>query len=534
MGYRGSVVGALAMLGLAIALPAFAQVRAELVVSGLTQPVAVVQDPSDATLFLIVQQNGRIRAVKNGVLQTTDYLNLVGVVTNAGEQGLLGLAFAPDYATSGRVFVNFVNQAGDTVIARFVRMAGDPLRADPASRFDLQWPGGQRFIEQPSFTNHKGGNVMFGPDGFLYLGMGDGGAADDPFHNSQNPQTLLGKMIRVDVNVPASDVEGYNVPATNPFVNQSGVLPEIWAFGMRNPWRWSFDNPHRGGTGALVIGDVGQGAWEEIDYEPALRGGRNYGWRNREGAHNNVTNLAPFSQPLTDPVFEYSHAVGHSITGGFVYRGSALGTSFRGRYVFADFVDSRVWSVRLTVNPSTGEATASDLIEHTAALGVAAINPASFGEDAEGELYIVSYAGSVHRILPSSTTTPPGRQRPPSVPPVSWAVPRPTAGTLALMAVQALATGDAGKATQLLIAAAAEVADELIDSAKVCGDDRCALRCGSEDANDLPIGDFTLRRRTWFVPLRDAGDAAAHQLCGPQTRDDHKLKLIHGVGTIDH
>jgi glucose/arabinose dehydrogenase len=422
-------------LGLAVcaATPAAAQLRAQLVVGGLSTPVAFVQDPSDPTVQIVVQQGGRIRVVKNGTLQANDFLNLTSVVQSGGEQGLLGFAFAPDYASSGRCFVNFTRLGGDTVIARFIRSSADPLRADPASRFDLRWPDGQRVITQP-FANHNGGNLVFGPDGFLYIGMGDGGAGDDPMHLAQNPQSLLGKMLRIDVSVSASDPEGYDVPAGNPFVGQPGVLGEIWSFGLRNPWRWSFDDPARGGTGALVIGDVGQTAFEEVDYEPAGRGGRNYGWRNREGAHDNVTSLPPFSQPLTDPIFEYGRSTGRSITGGIVYRGTGLGALFRGRYFFGDFVTSRVWSIRLTINPSTREATADDLQEHTDELGAAADNPSSFGVDANGELYIVSYVGAVFRILNDNPAPlPPGRRRPPEVPPIGRAVPRPApAPSLAL------------------------------------------------------------------------------------------------------
>jgi glucose/arabinose dehydrogenase len=424
-------VRSIAAIGVAlvacVATPARGQVRAELVAGGFTQPVAFVQDPSDATVQLVVQQDGRIRALRDGAVQEADYLDLRAVVRNSGEQGLLGLAFAPDYAASGRVFVNFVNTSGHTVIARFRRSAADPLRADPSSRFDLRWPDGQRIIEQP-FSNHNGGNLAFGPDGFLYIGMGDGGSGNDPFHNAQNPQTLLGKMLRINVSVPDADPEGYDVPATNPFVGQPGVLGEIWSFGLRNPWRWSFDDPARGGTGALVIADVGQNNWEEISYEPAGRGGRNYGWRNREGAHDNVLSLPPFSLPLIDPIVEYPHGQGSSITGGVVYRGSALGASFRGRYLYADFVQSRVWSVRLTVNAVTREATAGDLVEHTAELGQAAENPSSFGVDAAGEVYIVSYAGSIFRLLgvvePGPGFSSGLRPRPPGVEPIGRAVPR--------------------------------------------------------------------------------------------------------------
>ena len=181
----------------------------------------------------------------------------------------------------------------------------------------------------------------------MNVAIADGGSGNDPANRAQNPAGLLGKMLRIDVSV--SNATGYAVPSTNPFVSggPTGVLKEIWSFGLRNPWRYSFDMPSRGGTGALIIGDVGQGAWEEVDYEPAGRSGRNYGWRVREGAHDNITDPAPVYNPptgLTNPIWEYSHSVGQSITGGFVYRGSAL-PAFRGRYFFADYVQGRVWSM---------------------------------------------------------------------------------------------------------------------------------------------------------------------------------------------
>jgi glucose/arabinose dehydrogenase len=388
-----------------MAVPAGAQLKATVVVTGLDRPVAFVQNPADPTMQVVVQQSGRIRVVRNGVLGA-DFLDLTAETAANGERGLLGFAFAPDYAASGRVFASFTNRAGDSVIARFTRMAADPLRADPSTRFDLAWPDGARVIAQP-FANHNGGNIVFGPDGFLYIGLGDGGSGDDPFHNAQNPLSLLGKMLRIDVAVPDSDPKGYRVPASNPFAGRADVLAEIWAMGLRNPWRWSFDNPARGGTGALVIADVGQGAWEEIDYEPAGAGGRNYGWRNREGGHVHVNTVPAFSQPLVDPIFEYSHSTGQSITGGVVYRGAALGTSFRGRYFFADFVSSRVWSLALSVNGATREATAGTLTEHTAELGAAAASPSSFGVDAAGELYLVSYAGTVYKLSLASGEPPP-------------------------------------------------------------------------------------------------------------------------------
>jgi glucose/arabinose dehydrogenase len=393
-------------LGL-LATPAVAQLRGDVYVSGLTNPVAFGQDPSDATLQFVVEQAGRIRVIRNGVLQSTDFLTLTSSIASGGERGLLGLAFSPDYATSGRLFVNFTDLNGDTVVARFKRSATDPLRADSTSRFDLRWSTGERVIRQP-FANHNGGNLVFGPEGFLYIGTGDGGSGNDPNHNAQNPASLLGKMLRIDVGVPDADAAGFRVPADNPFNGVSGTRPEIWAFGLRNPWRYSFDDPLRGGTGALVIGDVGQSAFEEIDYEPAGRSGRNYGWRNREGAHNNVTSLPPAYTPLTDPIFEYTHSAGISVTGGFVYRGNALAATFRGRYFFAD-LSGRVWSLALTITPATGDAVASDLREHTAELGGSGTlgQISSFGVDAGGELYIVNYSGgSIVRISAILTASP--------------------------------------------------------------------------------------------------------------------------------
>ena len=381
---------------LAQAVPAAAQLRAELVVAGFTAPVAFVQDPARSNVHVVAQQNGLVYTVVDGTVATI-FLDLTSETVGQGESGLLGFAFAPDYATSRRFFVNFTNLAGDTVVARFEHQPNNPLQADPATRFDLVWPNGLPYIDQP-FVNHNGGHLAFGPDGFLYIGLGDGGGGHDPFHFAQNPLTLLGKMLRIDVSVADNDPEGYDVPATNPFVNDGGVLPEIWAFGLRNPWRYSFDNPARGGTGALIIGDVGQGKWEEIDYEPAGAGGRNYGWRNREGAHDNVMDLPPFSLPLIDPIFEYDHDTGRSVTGGVVYRGSLLAPIYNGRYFFGDFSWSRIWSAGLSIDPVTGEATVTDVTEHTAELGAAAAWPASFTAGTDGEIYLVSYAGAIYRI----------------------------------------------------------------------------------------------------------------------------------------
>jgi glucose/arabinose dehydrogenase len=398
-------------LGLAclVALWAQGRVRAQVYASGFSSPVAFVQDPLDRSVQFVVEQVGRIRVVRSGTVLTTDFLDLRGAVLAGGERGLLGLAFAPD-AASGRFFVNFTDRSGDTVVARFRRSA-DPLVANPTSRFDLRFAGvnGPAVIAQP-FSNHNGGHLAFGPDGFLYIGLGDGGSGDDPDHRAQNPQELLGKMLRIDVSVADTQALGYQVPADNPFVGGRPIAAraEIWAFGLRNPWRYSFDDPARGGTGALVIGDVGQNAFEEVDYEPPNRGGRNYGWRNREGAHDNVTSRPPAYLPLVDPIHEYGRASGQSITGGYVYRGRSLGASYVGRYFFADYVQGRVWSLALAID-SQGEAHVSDLMEHTADLGGQAQlgNISSFGVDADGELYIVSLSrGVVLRVGGLAPPTP--------------------------------------------------------------------------------------------------------------------------------
>ena len=382
---------------------ALAQLGSTPYVSSLSSPLAFVQDPSNASIQYVVQKGGTIRVIQNGSLLPTPFVSLSNtVISTDGERGLLGLAFPPNYGSTGRFYVFFTNTSGGLVVSRFRRSSINPLVWD-GSRFDLRWPGGQTSIFHPA-SNHNGGNIAFGPDGYLYVGTGDGGGANDPNHNAQNPASLLGKMLRINVSVPDGDPEGYDLPPDNPFLGQPGYLAEIWSFGLRNPWRWSFDDPALGGTGAMVIGDVGQGAREEIDYEPAGRGGRNYGWRNREGTLDTgiVPYLPPAFTPLTDPIFEYGRATGTSITGGIVYRGSALGAQYRGRYFFADFVAGRVWSIALAIAPGTGEASASDFQDHTAELGGTAAlgNIASFGVDASGEMYLASFSGSIIKIVP--------------------------------------------------------------------------------------------------------------------------------------
>jgi glucose/arabinose dehydrogenase len=397
-------------------------------VGGLSSPVGMVQDPSDPAVQFVVQQSGLIRVIRNGALQGTNFLDLTSAIASGGERGLLGLAFPSDYARTGRFYVNFTRTGdGHTVIARFLRSAADRLVADPTSRFDFLWPAqpdmatdngcaafalsAQRAICQP-FSNHNGGKIAFGPDGYLYVGMGDGGSGGDPQNQAQRPATLLGKMLRLDVGVPDSDTRGYRIPTDNPFVGSSplaaATLDEIWSFGLRNPWRFTFDPTWLGGTGAMLIGDVGQGAFEEIDYEPARLGGRNYGWRIREGAHDFNAGTTPAFTPLVEPIFEYGDAFGTnnstSITGGYVYRGTALGAAFRGRYFYADYISGRLASLQLTIDPATRLATASDFQEHTAAFGSAG-TISSIDIDANGEIYVVKHSGEIRKLVPVTADT---------------------------------------------------------------------------------------------------------------------------------
>jgi len=380
------VIGALLLLpGLA-----FAQLRATPVVTGLSMPVGFIQDPSDAGNQFVVQQDARIRVVRHGVLQSEDFLNLQSQVGWGGELGLLGMAIPADYATSRRFYLCFTDKFGALVVARFKRDAANPLRADPASRFDLRWSTG---IASSSLHNY-GGSIAFGADGYLYVALGDGDPGGG--HTSQDPQRLLGKMLRIDTSVPDDDVKGFVVPASNPFRESS--RPEIWSFGLRDPWGLSVDDMSRGGTGALVFGDRSGGQRDEIDYEPLGRGGRNYGWPVRVGTIANPSGGTPAFTPLTDPILDFGEA-NFRLTGGFVYRGLAL-PSYVGRYFYADYTYGRIWSVALSVDSATGEATPSDIREHTAELSPASVS--AFGVDAQGELYFANWTtGVIYRIEPA-------------------------------------------------------------------------------------------------------------------------------------
>jgi glucose/arabinose dehydrogenase len=396
------------------AWPAAAQLRATVYASGFSQPVAFVQDPSDPAVQYVVEKAGIIRAIRNGAVQPTPFLHVVDRVNANGEGGLLGLAFPNDYGASGRLYVFYTRKPeGHIVVARFLRASLNPLSADAGSEHQMLWsedpnPGDidstrQRFIQHNEFGNHFGGCIQFGPDGFLYIATGDGGGGDDTLQRAQDTTELLGKILRINVNVPLAHPDGFVVPSGNPGLPR----PEIWSLGLRNPWKFSFDDPSKGGTGAMLIGDVGQSAQEEIDYEPANSPGRNYGWPRFEGTIER-TNQPPVSG-ATPPIFVYGRSEGRSISGGYVYRGAAM-PGFRGRYLFADFITGRVWSLQLNVMPS-GEASASGLVEHTVELGGGSAlgNMSGLGVDAAGELYIMSFSGgAILKVVTGIPTTPTG------------------------------------------------------------------------------------------------------------------------------
>ncbi len=361
----------------------------ERVATGLARPVFVTAPIDDYDrLFIIEQHTGRIKIMNlnTGVINPTPFLDINGLATG-NEQGLLGLAFHPGYALNGFFYVNITVSGGTTIIRRYTVSAISPDIADPASLQTVITYG------QP-FSNHNGGWIGFGPDGFLYIAAGDGGSGGDPGNRAQDiTNQKLGKLLRLDVNVPGG---GYNIPPTNPFVGITGD-DEIWAYGLRNPWRASFDRD----TGDLYIADVGQNLWEEIDFQPANSvGGENYGWRCYEGNNAFNTGGCPPQNTLVFPIHAYSHSGGHcSVTGGYVYRGCAI-PDLQGTYFFADFCSRRIWSFRYdTVAGTVNEFTDRTIELDPAGASITSIS--SFGEDANGEMYICDMnGGEIFKIIP--------------------------------------------------------------------------------------------------------------------------------------
>jgi glucose/arabinose dehydrogenase len=352
---------------------------AQRVVGGLEEPVDLQVPPGDRDRLFVVEQPGRIRIVRNGAIAAT-FLDIVSRVRSAGEQGLLGLAFHPRYAENGRFFVNYTDRAGDTHISEFRAAPPASDTADPASERELL------FVRQP-FANHNGGGLAFGNDGRLYIALGDGGSGGDPFGNAQDLGTPLGKILRIDVDAGTP----FAVPSDNPFLSRPGAFPALWAYGLRNPWRISFDPA----TGDLFIGDVGQNAVDEVDVGLfTRRGGENYGWNVMEGTRCFDPPSGCPTAGLTLPVAEYSHGEGCAVTGGYVYRGCRL-PGYHGTYFYGDYCTAFIRSFRL----ENGRAV--DQRDWTANLSRDVDALSSFGVDGEGEIYILDHFGEVFRIVPA-------------------------------------------------------------------------------------------------------------------------------------
>ena len=349
-----------------------------LVVGGLASPLDVQPAPGDATRLFVVEQRGRIRIVRGSSLVTTPFLDIASRIGCCGERGLLGLAFHPGYAQNGRFYVNYTNPQGHTHVSEF-RVSSNADVADPGSERVLL------FVAQP-FSNHNGGGLAFGPDGRLYIALGDGGSGGDPQGNGQDLGTHLGKMLRIDVDGGMP----YAVPADNPFRSTPGALPEIWALGLRNPWRFSFDRV----AGELYVADVGQSSREEINVAAANRGGVNYGWNVMEGAACFRPSTGCPTAGLTLPVLDYGRGVGGSVTGGYVYRGCRM-PGYHGTYFYGDFVSGTIRSFR----HQGGQAAEQRDLTGTVGRGIG--NVSSFGVDAEGELYILDYEGELYRLVPA-------------------------------------------------------------------------------------------------------------------------------------
>ena len=348
------------------------QVALQLVRGGLTEPVSITH-AGDSRLFITLQPG--LVVIWNGteILQQP-FLDIQSRVLAGGERGLLSIAFHPRYQENGLFFANYTNRGGNTVVSRF-SVSADPNRADAMSERQIL------FVPQP-FANHNGGQLQFGPDGYLYIGMGDGGSGGDPGNRAQSLSDLLGKMLRIDVDSGTT----YAIPPTNPFVGNSQARPEIWSFGLRNPWRFSFDRS----SGDLWIADVGQGQWEEVSFQPPTSiGGENYGWRRMEGTHCFNPSSNCDTGNLVLPVIEYAHSTGGcSVTGGYVYRGSRY-PRLHSMYIYGDYCSGKIWGA---TRDALGRVTTQDLLDTNLLIS-------TFGEDMNGELYVAHHGGAIYHIV---------------------------------------------------------------------------------------------------------------------------------------
>ncbi len=373
----------------ALAFPAAAQeapsaegVQLVQIAGNLTRPIFVTHAGDGSGRLFVAQQGGLIKIIADGEVLQTPFLNLSSIVSaeansqNYTERGLLGLAFAPDYAESGRFYVNYTDINGNTVVARYTVSDSDPNLADPNSAQII-------LTQQQPHSNHNGGNLAFGADGYLYVAFGDGGSQGDPQGNGQNLGTWLGKILRIDVSGDA----GYVVPEDNPFVGNPAAQPEIWAYGLRNPWRFSFDTE----TGDLYIGDVGGDRYEEVNFEPADSvGGVNYGWNTYEGMHPTGFRNPPDN--VTLPIAEYDHSQGVTVAGGYVYHGELL-PQLDGQYFYGDWGSGTLW---------TAWRDANDVWQSAVFIRNSGHSISSFGLDENNELLLVDYNGAIFRFEPAA------------------------------------------------------------------------------------------------------------------------------------
>ncbi len=348
------------------------------IASGFTRPLYATHADDGSERLFVLEQTGKVWILKDEVRRREPFLDISALISASAnrlysEQGLLGLAFHPDFGANGYFFVNYTDRSGTTVVARYQVSLSDPDVADAGS--------GQIIFQlgQP-FANHNGGHIDFGPDGYLYISLGDGGSANDPLGAGQNRRLLLGSIIRIDVDGAAP----YAIPQDNPFVGEDSALDEIWAYGLRNVWRFSFDRV----TGDMYLADVGQNLLEEVNFQPAdSSGGENYGWNVWEGTNRFTGGSA---QDHVPPVFEYPHSLGCSVTGGYVYRGGAI-PQMEAVYLFGDYCTGRIWAMYRDpdLNWQAKEFTNTGM----------AIS--SFGEDEAGEIYVIDYSGTIYRIDPA-------------------------------------------------------------------------------------------------------------------------------------
>lgn len=357
-------------------VPAEGSFTATRVATGFTRPTFVTNASDNSNRLFVLEKPGRIRLIKSGLLVAQPFLDITAIVGSASnEQGLLGLAFHPDFEKNGRFFVAYTAKDASNTVAEYrVTNPSDDV-ADANS-------GKVLLSVADQYPNHNGGMLAFGRDGYLYISMGDGGSAGDPNGNGQNLNSLLGKLLRIDVNSGSP----YGIPADNPFVAKTGARPEVWAYGLRNPWRFTFDRQ----TGDLWIGDVGQDKYEEVDFQPAeSKGGENYGWSTMEGTHCYKPQSDCKQDGLTLPVYDYDHGQGCSLTGGYVYRGKAI-TPLVGRYLFVDYCASALQAITRS----------SDGTFTTAEIGKVPTGITAFGEDESGEVYFtVDNEGAVYKLV---------------------------------------------------------------------------------------------------------------------------------------